>query len=126
MDWLGTVTGISGTLIAIGGLAVTLIKTQGDRAVGVASVAEEERRDTIDAYDRLVNQLQEERDRSDSLIGEERRARIQQVAELAAKVAAVERELITEREHTANLVSHIWQRKPPPPPARPRPIEITA
>lgn len=126
MDWVATFSGITGSVVAIGGLIYTIIRAQNDKNRGIIADANEGRRDTIADRDGLINQLQEERDRRDQLIREERQERQAQVNAISIQIARLERELIAERTYTNLLVMHIWEGKAPPPPDRPTPIEITA
>lgn len=119
MDWLGPVTGITGSTVAIGGLIFTIWKARKDAALGITAAEVEDRGLTFNAYDRLIDQLQEERDRRTEEIKEERAERITQVAALEAKFAELEQQLQAERTYSGLLLAHIWAGKPPPPPERP-------
>lgn len=108
---VGTVTGIGGSVVAIGGLLVTLIKTRADRQLGVSASDREDRRDSVSQRDSLIDQLQEE-------IKSEREAR----QRLELRVSQLENALIDEREYTNTLQEyaqglrhHIFKGAPPPP-----------
>lgn len=98
---VGVFSGVTGSLVAIGGLVITLWKTRGDRKQGVAQVEVESRRDTIADRDALIDQHQED------------------IRELRTRVTLVEIELDIEQQWTQALRDHIYRQLPPPPPGRP-------
>ena len=100
-DWVGAATGITGSIVAIGGLVYTLLKNRTDRSLGLASAESTNRRDTVSDRDSLIDQLQEEDKR------------------LATRNAVLEREYFIERDWNRLLIDHIFRGKPPPPPKRP-------
>lgn len=98
LSWL---TGVSGVLVAVGGLALTLWRTRSDIRMGVSADDATTRRDTVADRDALIDQLQEQGLRHET------------------RLTAVESELVIERRWNRMLVDHIYRELPPPPPERP-------
>lgn len=126
MDWVGTVSGISATAIAIGGFILTWRRASADRKSGISSAENEGRRDTISDRDSLIQTLISEVERGRKEIEQEKNMRSVQASSFDSRITTLEEELISERMYTNDLIAHIWMRKPPPPPDRRKPIEITA
>lgn len=103
---VGTITGILGSLVAVGGVIITIIRTKNDRAAGISTADRETRRDTIADRDSLIDQLQEN------------------LAALTTRVSRIELEYDTERYWNRMLVDHIYKGLPPPPPKRPTNIVV--
>lgn len=101
MDWIGTVSGISAIVVTVGGLVVSWRRARSDREVGVSTVEQTNRRDTVADRDALIDQIQEEQ------------------INLRARLSSLEHEHQLEREWNRALVDHIYRQLPPPPPARP-------
>lgn len=98
---VGAITGILGSVVAVGGLIITLVRTKHDRDIGVTTEERASRRDTIEDRDSLIDQIQEE------------------MREMRGRVSVIEGELQVEREWNRALVDHIYRELPPPPPPRP-------
>jgi hypothetical protein len=56
---IGLIGGITGSVVGVGGLVVSLWKVRNDRTSGVSSSAREQRRDTVADRDSLIDQFQE-------------------------------------------------------------------
>lgn len=118
IDW-GIVSGVTGTLIAIGGLWVSGYKAKKDKDLGVADKEQVARRDTVADRDRLLDQVQE-------MLDKESAARVREVTRLEQRVQTLEASLSDEKEYTLTLREyaqelrhHIFTQKPPPPPPVP-------
>lgn len=108
---VGVFTGISGSVVALGGLGITLWRTRNDKRAGIRSNELETRRDTISDRDALIDQFQE-------IIKTEREERVRQEKVTEIRLNQLEMALQEEREYNRALVEHIWTKKPPPPPKR--------
>lgn len=113
---VGAITGILGSVVAVGGFGLTVWKTRNDKKAGVSTDERETRRDTVEDRDRLIDQFQEE------LARVEQRSQLVE-AQFEARLSRVEQELISERNYNAQLLEHIWTQQPPPPPKR---LDVTA
>lgn len=114
----GLFSGITATLISIGGFLHSIWKSKWDINKGVTEQKGAERRDTVTDRDSLIDQLQEQVESE----REERKAQARQyeekLARLEERMVMVERERSDDREYIDVLRSHIWQQLPPPPPLR--------
>lgn len=109
--FVSSLVSLAGAFVAVGGLVISAIKVRADKGKGVSESEQTSRRDTIDDRDSLIDQFQEALD-------SERKARIDQVQRLEARVSTLETALSDEREYTQALRDHIYRKLPPPPPQR--------
>lgn len=100
MDWIGVVSGVSGTVLGLGGLFVALRRASADKTLGVSTEERLRRRDTIEDRDNYINQLQED------------------VKDLRDRMSRIEEEYKREQRWNRQLVDHIYRQLPPPPPER--------
>lgn len=101
MEWIGIITGVLGSVVAVGGLILSWRKAHHDEADGISTNERESRRDTIADRDAFIDQYQED------------------MRDLRARMSSIEAEYEIERAWNRQLVDHIYRQLPPPPPSRP-------
>lgn len=101
MEWVAVISGLSGAVVAVGGLVITWLRSRRDAALGVSTVEQTARRDTIADRDAFIDQIQED------------------MRDLRARMSSIESEYEIERAWNRQLVDHIYRQLPPPPPSRP-------
>lgn len=110
---IGTIIGA--VLVFVGGLIGVWVSARHNRLTNQNQVK--------DLQLKMIDQLQEERNHTETLLKEERQLRVKEISDINQRFEKYKDEVraskAIDREHINNLEHHINAGEPPPPPAPP-------